>query len=56
MSRPSCHLKDKKLPLCIRINCHELVEEVGRKDGQEVVHREEDHVNSGDVLRGGGRH
>lgn len=36
-------MKDKKLPLCISMNCQVLVKNVGRKDEQEVV-----------TLRGGG--
>lgn len=37
MSRPRCHLKDKKLSLCISMNYQELVKDIGGKDGQEVV-------------------
>lgn len=44
VSRPRCHLKDKKLSLCVSMNCQELLLDIGGKHGQEVVHWEEDHV------------
>lgn len=37
MSRPRCHIKDKKLSLCISMNGQELVKDIGGKDGQDVV-------------------
>lgn len=37
VSRPRCHLKDKKLSLCISMNCQELLLDIGGKHGQEVA-------------------
>lgn len=57
MSRPRCHLKDKKLSLCISMNCQELVKDIGGKDGQEVVPLGGESCRTMEMYgHGGGRH